>query len=304
MEGVNSGPSDISKFVKRQGTYFCPLNLVDIHEAIIELPLRSPAGSASQYPVTNPIKETEPYPADDWMAQAMTDPVYLSSKEEDLSSATSAKLTLMRDLFWPWLRACIIKKQEKAGMKGDPSRPLWSEHEFLGMLNWHRAFFHHEMKSKITSPLEKSDGMWRMMVLSSPWAKCAHFDDLLYEGREISSNTLGVAEALIFSEDPYARSMRQAFRPRRDPTIPGLEDTAIRRLLEVTRHADFCDDRESWYVYCKYWGPEPFKGTLEDLLVKRAEWVNGRRQERMTSEGDRHDCELFNKGHSLCKGVL
>ena len=265
-------PSDITPCIesrRKMSTRECN---EDLYETIIKIPIRSPPCSALSYPLTYPMKDSGPFPADDWLEVARRDAIFLQDGVDDMTRVSSAKLTLMRDVFWPWLRTLVTIRQDSTGRMNGP----WWERDFLGMLNWHRLLFQIPLKARVALPTEQSDGMWRLMVLSSPWGKCEHFDHLLYMGEEPSPDSTGKRENMVFSMEQLARCRRQAFRGMRHPISAGLEHEAIRRLVEVANCGDFGNNMDPWYVYVKHWGPEPYNGTVEEVVEKRAEWIRRR----------------------------
>lgn len=269
-----SDDSDIRGYFESQRKAWSPVFQEALYETIIRVPLRSQSCTSTPYPVTNLIKDTEPFPSDAWLEIARMDKVFVLNPRTDASLATSSKLTLLRDVFWPWLRTCVDKKKDKSTSTDDDA--LWGEHEFLGMLNWYRLFFAMPMQDRITPSRLPSDGVWRLMVLSSPWGKCEHFDDLLFEGVESTPDSVKERDYFVFSMQRLARCRRQAFRKARDPATPGLEEEAFRRLVRIARCGDFGNNIDPWVMYIKHWGPVPYMGTVDRLLALRAEWTRHR----------------------------
>ncbi|KAL6866410.1 hypothetical protein ACO1O0_002519 [Amphichorda felina] len=273
-------PSDTSAYFESGRKIWSTTFGEDLYETIIRIPLRSPYCSPSSYPLTNPIRDTSPYPSEDWLKAAGEDPIFLQDAETDMSQAASAKLTLMRDVFWPWLRALVTVRQDSQGTFDSP----WKEKDLLGMLNWYRLAFHLPMQASVASAREPCDGVWRLMLLSSPWGRCEHFDDLLFSGEEPTPDMTGRREHMVFSMEQLARCRRQAFRGMRHPFSAGMEHEAMGRLVRVANAGDFGVNADPWCVYVKHWGPEPYSGTVEEVLGRRAEWMARGREEEASSE--------------------
>lgn len=88
-------------------------------------------------------------------------------------SICNKKLEHFQFYFWT-----ALDRARRLNKPLDGSVRLWEYHDLPGMLIWWRKCLRHRSSTYIG---ESSDGLWKDVLLSSPWFDCPVFYDLLWE---------------------------------------------------------------------------------------------------------------------------
>ncbi len=148
----------------------------------------------------------------DWACAANTDRVFVldvGSGDRDVSK--KQKLDLLQTHFWPALARWVESRQEV--LPGGTLVGGWWRADMLGMMDWYRDCFHMTARWE-DAIVAHADGVWRDVLLTSPWFNWPEFFTLLKEpvldraGKPVTNANGWV---LYRDKDPRSDGMEDAF---------------------------------------------------------------------------------------------
>lgn len=146
----------------------------------------------------------------DWAYAAQTDRIF-ALRPSDGGVTRKQKLHLLQTAFWPALARWVEARQEV--LPGGTLVGGWWRADMMGMLDWYRDCFH--MTARWDDAIvAHTDGVWRDVLLSSPWFHWPDFFPLLKEpvlDGAGSPITDGQGRVLYQDRDPKGEGMEDAF---------------------------------------------------------------------------------------------
>lgn len=146
----------------------------------------------------------------DWAYAAQTDRIF-SFGVNERGVTRDQKLHLLQTEFWPALARWVESRQEV--LPGGTLVGGWWRADMMGMLDWYRDCLHMTPRWD-DAVVAHADGIWRDVLLTSPWFHWAEFFPLLKapvldaRGRPIVD---GKGRVLYEDRDPCADGMEDAF---------------------------------------------------------------------------------------------
>ncbi|KAH7014983.1 hypothetical protein EDB80DRAFT_706797 [Ilyonectria destructans] len=125
----------------------------------------------------------------------------------------AAKSNHMQANFWTALDRANRASRPPRG--DSEARRCWHYHDMRAMLTWFRRCFGKPQPDDDASA--HADGMWRDVLLSSPWFDCPEFMDLLWEvARDRSGNVVlnHLGQAMVVERDPRKAELEEQFLDR------------------------------------------------------------------------------------------
>ncbi|KZZ90873.1 hypothetical protein AAL_07099 [Moelleriella libera RCEF 2490] len=156
----------------------------------------------------SPMEGTTAQHEDEWLHAAFTDPIFIHPiGYRDVTEVI--KLELLQEIFWTALGDWVEARQEIL-----PSGEVlggWSRADMYGMMDWYRLCF--SMTSRYEDAVAAhADGIWRTVILTSPWWNWPEFTHLF------SETVLDAQGVPLLNADGRMR------REMRDPYDDKLED--------------------------------------------------------------------------------
>ena len=146
----------------------------------------------------------------DWAYAAQTDRIF-SFGVNERGVTRDQKLHLLQTEFWPALARWVESRQEV--LPGGTLVGGWWRADMMGMLDWYRDCLHLTARWD-DAVVAHADGVWRDVLLTSPWFHWAEFFPLLKEpvldahGRPITDDA---GRVLYQDRDPHGDGMEDAF---------------------------------------------------------------------------------------------
>ncbi|KAH6989525.1 hypothetical protein BKA56DRAFT_611780 [Ilyonectria sp. MPI-CAGE-AT-0026] len=125
----------------------------------------------------------------------------------------SAKCNHMQANFW-----AALDRANRASRppRGDPeARRCWHYHDMRAMVTWFRRCFGKPQPEEDAAA--HADGIWRDVLLSSPWFDCPDFMDLLWEvARDRNGNMVlnHLGQGMVVERDPRKAELEEQFLDR------------------------------------------------------------------------------------------
>lgn len=163
------------------------------------------------YPISkSPIVMSTPNLDEDWVDASEEVFIFTHSVLKfDRTGLLQKKLEHFQFYFWT-----ALDRARRLNKPLDGSLRLWEYHDLQGMLTWWR------MCRQVTIPSgigESNDGLWRDVLLSSPWFDCPVFYDLLLE------------VVTDFEGQPWTDTEGKVMVKERNPGSAALEEEFFKR---------------------------------------------------------------------------
>lgn len=123
---------------------------------------------------TPPINESTHLPDKDWICKSRDVLIFTHQLPiPDTHKIRTRKLAHFQYHFWT-----ALDRTRRRNKPLDGTVHLWKYHDLQGMLTWWRMCLQVPVSTRIG---ESDDGLWKDVLMSSPWFDCPIFRDLLWE---------------------------------------------------------------------------------------------------------------------------